>query len=103
MAYTVNQLPAPVDFNLVSGDDFTATITLNMDITGYTFAAVVDTTPVATNFTVAVIDAITGKLTITLTAAQTAGITSATSWDMRWTDPDTKKLTIFCGTVTPRC
>lgn len=90
---TITQLPQETDINLVRGDDLTVTISVNLDLTGYTLAAsagdeVLTLTP---------IDLAAGSLSLTVTAAQTEAIDDGQPWSFSWLDDAGDHLTVLVG------
>jgi hypothetical protein len=94
-------LPAQLDIEMVQGDDLNMIVTLNMDVSAYTFKAYVETdTP--TEITVGfVTDGTDGKLAFTLADTITDGIAEGTyEWHCYWTDGGGLERTIFSGNFT---
>jgi hypothetical protein len=98
-SYNLEQLPGNVNISVFSGDDFQLIVDVYRDITNYTFAAKIEQGATDIDFTVAKTDIPNGTIKLSLTPIQTAAIVDGSKWALKWTDPDTKVLTILYGTV----
>jgi hypothetical protein len=116
---TFSQLPAELNVVFVQGDEVEIPLDFDIDLTGYTFTrpiyvvsqiasvpggseAVNTPGATATNWSLAVVDAATGRVNIGLTEAQTAALlpSIAYRWYFRWVTPSLVTRTVLSGTVT---
>lgn len=97
MTAEANALPGVLNLRLYSGDTFTRSLQFTdsdgvaIDITGWTFLAQIREAPnadlVLATFTVTVTDAADGRIDITLSASDVAGLENSRflSWDLQVT------------------
>lgn len=101
-----NLVPAPLSFT--RGDDYSWSVTITsagvpVDITGRTYRAQLRETPESPTAVDAAVTTtpLEGKVTMTLTAAQTYTMTPGRWWwDVEQTDTAARKLTFAGGPVT---
>jgi hypothetical protein len=89
-------VPGEVDVEVVLGDEFGQTLTVNRDLTGYTFEATV----AGQTITTAVISAAptVSSLRLSLTETQVAGLGQGEfPYRLRWTAPGDVRRTILAG------
>jgi len=104
MSATFSQLPGTMNLALKRGDSFATTVDFDgVTLVGYTatatVASLVTGTTVAT-MTTSIVDPAAAKVTIGLTNAQTAGLTSGTyAWRMDWDAPGGTHRAALQGTV----
>ena len=99
------------ELSLVRGDTTILTFTLTdgtnpINITGYSFAMQLRTTPAATSyvsFTCAVTSGVNGTFTATLSSTDAATLTADTAYyyDVQMTDTSSNKTTIISGITQP--
>jgi hypothetical protein len=76
------------DITLTKGDSFQVTLDFDFDLTDYTIAAqsrLVPESPVSVAFTVTVVNAIAGTVTLSLTSDQTDNLPFKSMWDVQLT------------------
>jgi hypothetical protein len=96
--YNLENLPAVVALFLYGGDDFYCEVTLPQNITGDTFEAVIHAPDADESITITVLDAPGGRLSLTLTAAETLALKDvAESWKFKWTHAGVAR-TLMAGT-----
>lgn len=115
------QLPGTLDVEFVAGDEVSMAVDVDVSVAGYTLEApiyVVSTVATglggtgssevvgdtATNWAISVVDAAAGTLALGLSEAQTAALSTTTSyrWFLRWVDTAGYTRTILSGTVSAR-
>lgn len=99
------------ELSIVRGDTTILTFTITdgtnpINLTGYTFAMQLRTTPDAVGsvaFTCTVTDAANGVMTATLSSTNSATLTADESYyyDVQMTDPSSNKTTIVSGITQP--
>jgi hypothetical protein len=121
MATTYAAIPADLEIIVVQGDELNIGFDASINLTGYTFEAIVyaaeASTPggwsggdglvvgdTAAEFSVNVVNLASGQLNLGLTETQTSALSTATSyrWYLRWSDPDDVTRTAISGTFTVR-
>lgn len=113
-------LPAQLDISCLKGDEFGASFSFSIDITGYAWSAeVFETTRAVTSqypggintqgntaetITVSVTDAAAGELNIALTETQTGNLSETTlyRWFLRGVAPSTVTRTYVSGSFSVR-
>lgn len=108
MAAEVKALPGELDIAVYQGDSFTLSVQMQnsdetpQDLTGATFRSQLRSThsadTVLAEFTVTVVDAANGELTLTLTSAQTAVLPTRCVYDLQQ-QRDADIQTILVGAV----
>ena len=98
---TFSQTPQIENLAFNSGDDFVLGLDINIDVTAFAFNAYIeDSNGSQTNFTVTIISAPNGKISLSLTGVQTATLGgSGYTWAFKWTDTAGKVLTVLAGAV----
>lgn len=100
-----------VTWEVCQGDTWARTFTIEdddtpaspIDLTGSTFTAAVyasrgSTSGAEKTFTVAIVSAVAGQLSLTMSAANSALVAGGEHWfECEWTDTDGKKRTPFGG------
>lgn len=118
---TYAQTPADLKVIVVQGDQLDIGFDASIDLTGYTFEAIVysaeSSTPggwsggdgvvvgdTAAEFSVNVVDLAEGQLNLGLSETQTSALSPANSyrWYLRWVDTDDVTRTAISGTFTVR-
>lgn len=121
MATTFQQTPADLAIVCVQGDELNVAIDASIDLSGYTFSAIVYSPTPSTGggwsssdgltigateatFTVNVVDLEEGQINLGLSETQTAALSPASShrWYLRWTDEDGATRTVLAGEFTTR-
>lgn len=113
-------LPATLDIALIRGDEFACQLDFSIDLTSYSWAALVFETArtvstafpggldtqgdTAATFAVSVTDAAAGQLSLALTETQTASLNEATPyrWMLRGVAPGDVTRTYVSGSFTVR-
>lgn len=103
-AATLSRTPAPLALALVQGDDFTFTLNINRNLTGYTYSAeiaCVETGLPVCQFAVAATPGATTQLALSLSDSQTALLVPPLSyrWSLRWTSAGGDSRTALSGRV----
>lgn len=117
---TFSILPAALDISLIKGDEFSCQLDFSIDLTSYTWTAIVFETTrtvstafpggldtqgaTAATFSVVEQDAAAGQLTLTLTEAQTTALSESTPyrWLLRGVAPGDVTRTWVSGSFTVR-
>ena len=103
-----NQLPGALDLKFTQGNYLSATMTFTqdgtpVDFTTYTFVSAIFSEidgETVKALTVTVLDAINGKLSISLSAADSANVAAGNyRWYLRWNSGATSPLTVVSGMV----
>ena len=85
-----DQTPGNLNLSFVRGDDFSSLVDFSISLTGYTITAGMTSLPggqAVQAFTVAVVDAATGQVNLSLTDTQTAALPRGTyGWSLEWTE-----------------
>lgn len=121
MAAILQQTPADLSIVCVQGDELNVAVDASIDLTDYTFEAVVYATSASTTgswsgssgllvgeteatFSINVVDLEEGQINLGLTEAQTEALSPAGSyrWYLRWTDGDGVTRTVLAGEFTTR-
>jgi hypothetical protein len=106
-------VPSTLDIQFVRGDEFGMLLDFDVNLTGYTFDAIVYEVGSVTNgvisgvsgsfddFTITVVDLATGRLNLSLTEEQTQAfdLTRTYRWYLRWTAPGVVKRTVLSGGI----
>jgi hypothetical protein len=93
---TFEQTPGELDIRLAVGDDLSLALQFSISLAGYTFSAdMAGQTP-----TIDVSQAASGRITLTLTDAQTTAIGRKTAvWWLKWTLAGVTR-TVLAGVMT---
>jgi len=94
-----DQVPGELDIEIIKGDDLLIGLNFGMDLTGYTFMAVVQTTFPGVPLTVSVVDQTAGSVNIVLSNSITSLMVTGTyNWNFKWTAPGAINRTVLAGT-----
>lgn len=100
---TYSQLPGSMNLAFRAGNEFSALVDFDVDLTGYsTSAAIVSTVTgeTVTALTTTLADAAAGQVNVALTETQTAAIAPGTyAWSLTWVAPGTVTRTVLGGFV----
>jgi hypothetical protein len=95
---TLSQMPAELDIETTTRDDFSALLDFDISLVGYTFTSYVEHGTSTTAITVTNTSLANGQITISLTNAQLAAIgQDKHKWYLSWND-GTNDRAVLAGT-----
>ena len=83
---------------MVQGDDINISVTVNIDLSGYTLDAHINTDPV-TPITIVPVDLTLGQFTLVIPKEVTSVIPYNTTWALEWDDVAGNHLTVVAGRI----